>query len=625
MHLCEIRDALLYGDQHPVSLFAAARNPDTWKSIRENTFYKEALEDVIKAGNGFLSEPIRALRFSDYKIFDTTGSRKEYEDEYFHRRGRLNTLAILSLALEEDRYISALEDAIWAICDEYTWCLPAHLYGESLVVLKEPKGYEKQTLQRHKSIREHDRNVDLFASDTGHSLAEICSLLENRLSPLVVHRARELVKKRVLDSYSRINPAFWWETCNNNWAAVCAGAVGSAALYLIEDSSALAPVVLRVIHSLEAFLSGYENDGACTEGLGYWNYGFGFYATFAQLLRERTCGKIDLMQGEKIRQICLFQQKCYLSENKVVSFSDAKLTSQFYPGLTNYLKSRYEEVEIPELKYSCKFSDIRCHSWPSDIRNFVWASPDMASTGLSDASYYLKDAQWLVTRLNTGGSTAAFAAKGGHNGESHNHNDVGHFILHVNGESLLTDTGSGEYTKQYFGPERYSYLCNSSRGHSVPIIDGSYQQEGKEYSATVLEQSSTCDNEIFSMDIAKAYSDSNLLSLKRSFVFEKNRQPRLVLKDSYRFAKSPKAITERFVTFREPMLLAPGKAEIPGDSGSIILLYDADKLDFSVTKDIFYTPIAVPMDIYLMNLEVIKPELEFTVEVTFEILYRYPT
>ena len=46
------------------------------------------------------------------------------------------------------------------------------------------------------------------------------------------------------------------------------------------------------------------------------------------------------------------------------------------------------------------------------------------------------------------------AAKGGHNGEMHNQNDVGNLIVHAFGESLVADLGRGRYTRAYFGPAR---------------------------------------------------------------------------------------------------------------------------------------------------------------------------
>src|SRR5690606_32488668 len=48
-----------------------------------------------------------------------------------------------------------------------------------------------------------------------------------------------------------------------------------------------------------------------------------------------------------------------------------------------------------------------------------------------------------------------FAAKGGHNNESHNHNDVGNFILYYKNRPLLIDVGVEFYTAKTFSDERY--------------------------------------------------------------------------------------------------------------------------------------------------------------------------
>lgn len=622
MNLQEIKGALLYGDEvnqgRPV-LFAEGRNSEKWEEIQgDDSFYKNEWHLILEEGRRYLEQPIRSLRFSDYKIYDLTGSRKEYEREYFQHRGRLKTFAVLSAACGEDKYIHALEDAIWAICDEYTWCLPAHLGGESLKIYEKTSAYTSGK-KNNGTIREHQRQVDLFASETGFALVEICSMLEERLAPIVVHRVHELVKDRILQPYCELNSMFWWETATNNWAAVCAGSVGAAALYLIKDNDALAPIVQRLLSTMDAFLSGYAEDGACTEGLGYWKYGFGSYAYFAELLRQRTAGQIDLMQGEKIRQIALFQQKCYLSENNVISFSDANLRFKFPPGLTQYLKNCFEEVEIPDIKCRAQFMDNNCHNWAEGVRDLIWSSPGMEGGGLTSGTYYLKDAQWQVSRLHRGMNAVSLAAKGGHNDEPHNHNDVGNFILDVNGELLLTDTGAGEYTKQYFGPERYTILCNSSRGHSVPVINGNYQAAGREHSASVLEQSSTQSRDVFVLDISRAYKDKSPVSLLRSFIFEKMAMPKLTVKDSYKFEHAPSSVIERFVTFREPKLLSPGRVEIQGERGRIFVVYDPNVLEFSVEKDIFVGPRTKLVDTYLLNLKVKSPECEFTAEIIFEV------
>lgn len=83
-------------------------------------------------------------------------------------------------------------------------------------------------------------------------------------------------------------------------------------MYILDNAEDTAVVLARVLPAMDSFLSGYPADGACTEGYGYWQYGFGFYVYFADLLKTRTGGALDLLAEPKIRQIAMFQQKHFL-------------------------------------------------------------------------------------------------------------------------------------------------------------------------------------------------------------------------------------------------------------------------------------------------------------------------
>ena len=108
------------------------------------------------------------------------------------------------------------------------------------------------------------------------------------------------------------------------------------------------------------------------------------------------------------------------------------------------------------------------------------------------------------------------AAKGGHNGENHNQNDVGNFLVHSGGETLIVDLGSGTYTREYFGPGRYEILVNSSRGHNVPLVNGCEQSTGSRFAARVLEHSSSQFRDTLELELAGAYPpEAGLKSLRR--------------------------------------------------------------------------------------------------------------
>ncbi len=385
---------------------------------------------------------------------------------------------------------------------------------------------------------------------------------------------------------SEFGPAFLWETLANNWSAVCAGAVGMAAMALVEDSRTLAPILQRCLAAMDVFLSGFADDGACTEGLGYWNYGFGYFVAFAERLSRRTGGRVDLMAGDKIHQIALFQQRVWLGGDQVVSFSDGDVTGRWHPGLTHALCRRFPDVRTPSQDHVHRFGDDPCHRWVMDLRDFLWAEPGRAATlQMEPGSIWLAEAAWLISRvqvmqtrsdpmMQAGSDPVVFAAKGGHNDEPHNHNDLGTFLLHVAGETLLTDTGSGEYTKGYFGAERYSYLVNSSFGHSVPEVGGMGQKDGRSCHADIIQVARELGQDVLALDLSAAYDMATLVSLTRTFLWHKTPEaPTLVIEDRLVQEGMPLPVTERFVSFHEPEIATDG-VWIRGRNGAVRLSLD---------------------------------------------------
>jgi hypothetical protein len=90
----------------------------------------------------------------------------------------------------------------------------------------------------------------------------------------------------------------------------------------------------------------------------------------------------------------------------------------------------------------------------------------------------------VATMRSKGGLFVAF--KGGNNGESHNHNDLGTMEIFADGKPLLIDCGVGEYTAKTFSKERYDIWTMQSQYHNCPQVNGFNQKEGKEYVADLV-------------------------------------------------------------------------------------------------------------------------------------------
>ena len=502
-------------------------NAANWEDIKTNPFYKPQIDAIRAEADRLICEPIPSVSFADYHLYYETGNRLQYENFYFERRKRLDIYAFLYLLDENDTYRKPLFDSLWAILDEFTWALPAHV-DENLPL-------EKQRCM-----------LDLFSSETGYTLSEIYFLLHHRFPKLLCRRIEAEIHQRIIQSFLVLFPNGMnrWEAMNNNWAAVCAGSVGNVFLYMASDEE-WAAAKPRLLTCMNNFLSGFSNDGACLEGFTYWQYGFGYFLQFAELLRQYTDGAEDLLTLPKVQLIAQFQQNCILDDSLCIPVSDANM-EQFKQDLyiSHYLYRHFPGIELPDREMSYRFGDDHCHRWGAFLRYFLWTDSTIPVCTMKKKSWYFKDAAWYIHNDDM----YSFMAKAGHNDEPHNHNDIGNFCLSHQNHFLLYDLGAGEYTASYFRDEtRYSHITNSSFGHSVPLIGGAGQMPGKQYSGSILE--ATHKHLVISME--HAYDVSALKILIREFTFRKNS---LLLTDTYEFAASCEIpeIAERFITKIKP-------------------------------------------------------------------------
>src|SRR2546429_4762493 len=97
------------------------------------------------------------------------------------------------------------------------------------------------------------------------------------------------------------------------------------------------------------------------------------------------------------------------------------------------------------------------------------------------------------------------AAWGGHNGQSHNHSDVGNFIVYGDGKPVLIDVGVETYSAKTFSAQRYEIRTMQSAYHNLPTINGVMQGAGREFQAKDVSFNETANRVTFSADIAAAY------------------------------------------------------------------------------------------------------------------------
>ncbi len=399
-------------------------------------------------------DAIPQTTYTRYRRFADTGDRGAYEAPYTLKRQKLSAAA-LRLLSGEGEYRDAVHDYLWAICDEADWVVPAH----------------------------SGRAIDLYAADTGLVLAETLVLLGDRLDGDVRHRVRQAIEVRIFDRYFRFGFDHRWYQSHDNWNAVCNSTVAATFLLVEPEPQRRAAAVQRALDGLRVYLdTAFASDGSTSEGVKYWHYGMSWFVIFAEMLRACSGGAVDLLDSDRVRQIAAYPAKLSLPGGLFASFSDSPERVAFNPGIVTRLAER---ADVPALR-TLLVPPLEPESYglPSLLRFILWqtdtplASP--APLVLTDATLPDAGVARLVART-AAGIPVVLIVKAGHNGENHNHNDTGSFILSVDGESLLTDPGPGRYDRDYFNDRRYNSVFANSYGHSVPRISGQLQGTGEAF------------------------------------------------------------------------------------------------------------------------------------------------
>ena len=503
---------------------------------------REMVAEVELAAKKLFDKPIKTLPYSQFMLFAKTGSRVEYEESYMEHRKMLCAFCAMVLLDKGDEWLEKLCDIIWAICDEYTWALPAHIV-------------------RCKSAKETASCIDLFASETAFALSEIHCLLRDKLPQAVKDRIEYELDRRIISPYLEGNRR-WGK---NNWSAVCASGVGATLIYLGLDEK-FTRAKDNILLNLGDFLESFPDDGCCLEGSLYWFYGFSHFCYIAQMLYEYTDGKINCFADEKVKKIASFCNNMYLADNFCIPFSDSPHTYNYNSGILHFLSEKYGKIAIPPIEYAEKFENSARYRFATFLRNLYWSKKKPEDKNMRDDLVIYPDSAWYINRKNS----YIFAAKAGHNDEPHNHNDVGSFLVFDGGKYILDDAGWAIYDNKYFDPnERYKGTsCTTSLGHSLPIIDGCAQKFGKEYCGKII--SATDDG--FAIEYSAAYGISSLTKLERCFALQKDRV----------------VITEKAegnfenIVFRYTTRIKP---QVCGDRVKIdgYLLYSSEKADVSVS------------------------------------------
>ena len=494
----------------------------------------------------------------------------------------LQSSAILSLIYpENEEYYNNLLNSVWAYLDDYTWAplghYTEHYYG------KTPKDFDFGL-------------IDIFAGSAAFALAEIKSLFRDRFPRLLIDRITYELRRRTIEPY--LSRKYFWEKHDNNWTAVCAGSVGAVLMY--EDPALFFECQERLHSAMECYLASYEDDGMCVEGVGYWSFGFGFFASYAMLERELTGGAVDWFARPKVKEISKFIGKMFLQKNVMATYSDAGIDSKYSVGLPHMLRHIYGDdlAKLP-MEHAIVVEDNTHFNFA--LRSFIYYDPKNNAEEMNDeVTYSVENSCYLTKRTSAYG----FTVKGGNNGESHNHVDVGSFILARNNKQIICDIGAGPYVTGYHTEQRYTFFNPSPASHNIPIINGVSEDSIARDDVYV---NYDWEKQRASLEISNAYGVDFVKKVDRVFDFTKNS---IKLTDKFTLECEPQ-ITEHFVS-----LIAPKIVDEKVMIDDVALVAKGGILPRITVKEVLKHLGHAPYNVYIMDYELPKGQGEF--ELCFE-------
>lgn len=497
--------------------------------------------EILAAAKEYVaSGEIPYLPLAGYQEYLTSGNRLHFEERYFARRRQLAVLALAYELQPAQETKELLEQVIWEVCNEYTWALPAHL-----PIVEGAFGQGS------------DCWLDLFAAETAQTIAACYEKMGTEFSLLTQERMLRELERRIFRPFEAHN---WeWEEKDNNWSAVVGGSIGMAILAVMPASPRRKRLLKRLEKSLESYLSGFGEDGACVEGVGYWSYGFGYFLYYCEKLRKVT-GDDHFLKRAKVKQIAAFPYYVSLGDGAYLPFSDYSQVA-LASGLVAFCQE-YFGVAVPPVPESSLDFD-HCYRYAQLEWNLTYHGQSVTET--TDTDHYFADSQWWVKK----DQGQVFAAKGGHNYESHNHLDVGHFVYGTSEQLFLTDLGAGEYTKEYFQEAtRYDFFVNQAQSHSIPQINGVWQQESKEAPLAIKGENQ------LSFTLSHFYPGSQVEEFERTFTVA---DKEVTLLDAFQFSQDTNVVLENFITPVKP-LIQKNKVLLQGTKNICTLDFETEAL-----------------------------------------------
>jgi len=452
----------------------------------------------------------------EYARYFRDGHRDTYEQSVFAQQRRLSRAAVMAAVTMSPLWMDEVLDGVTLLCEQSSWCWPAH----------------DDTQRVHGAIvpTVTDPYLDLGAGEVAGQLAWLDHLLDDALdehAPGLRARIRHEVDRRVLTPFERRRDWHWLGLDGDvhNWNPWIHGNVLVAALRLVDDPQRRASIVDLVLEGLDRYVAGLPADGAIDEGYAYWWNGACRAIEALDILAHATGGAFDPTGIPALRETVAFPHRVHLGGPWYLNLADGQArppAHQPWHALYRAARRYGDPAALAHAAAHRRSGEPLAHEEQGLgrlLRALVdreWRDAEPQPSPLP-RDVWFGSTQVLIARTQAGRATGlTLAAKGGHNGEHHNHNDVGSVVVALHGVPVLVDAGRPTYTAQTFGPDRYAIWTMQSAWHNVPEIRGTGQRDGAGYAARAVTATVDDAGAQLSLDLAAAYPRDDLRHWRRT-------------------------------------------------------------------------------------------------------------
>ena len=557
---------------------------EAWKQFPE-----ELRRKTIEEGEKYLAYDWPQITATMYLEFTRSGDRTAVDQPNSQRRRVLQALVMAELFEGEGRFLDDIINGVFLICEQTYWGSSAHFYMY---------GFDGQIANPIKTIPDiEDPIIDLVVGDMAADLSWIYYFFHeefDKISPVISKRLKYELQKKVLDPfYERYD--YWWitgwgEGNVNNWNPWCNYNMLTCILLMEEDQKKKENGIYKTMQSVDLFINSYPSDGGCDEGPSYWGVAAGKLFDYLDLLKTNTNGKINIFDNELIKEMGRYIYRVYISNGSYyINFADAPLQIKHEPSKIYRYGRNIKDLNLQEfgafLMKNSNFGNTAIIGRIGETMEALFNSEGWDNINPKEpliSEFYFPDLDIAIGR-DKADSTEGFyfAAKGGNNGEGHNHNDVGSFILYYNGEPVLIDVGVGTYTKETFSSDRYKIWTMQSTFHNVPLINGTPQSPGGKYKASNSVYKTSKSRTSFTTDISKAYpEEAKVQKWLRSYILDRNTG--FSIRDNFLLTENLGDTELHFITSLNCTINSPGLIELKGENFALLMDYKSSQYEADI-------------------------------------------